>query len=97
MGKYLVLWETDEARIPVDPQEKKTGYLAVIDMVRQDIKSGILKDWGGFVGGGGGYAVAEGTEVEIGKTVTKYIPFFRFKVTPVTSLDQAEEVIKAIK
>ena len=97
MGKYLVLYEADEARIPVDPQERKNGWLAAIDMVRQDIKSGIIKDWGGFVGQNSGYVVAEGTEVEIGKMTMKFIPFFRFKVTPVDSLDQVEEIIKSIK
>jgi len=69
MGKYLVLWEVDQNRVPISPQERGAGWGALIDMVRGDLKKGMLKDWGAFVGEINGYAVYEGTEVEIGNAL----------------------------
>jgi len=55
-----------------------------------------MKDWGAFVGEINGYAVAEGTEVEIGNLVQRYVPFVFFKVQPVASLSQVVEVTKRL-
>ena len=96
MGKYLLLWEMDQTRTPIDPKERGTGSKALMDMVKQDIEKGILKDWGGFVGEEKGYAIAEGTEVEIMNMVEQYVPFVRFEVHPIASVSQVEEVIKAL-
>lgn len=96
MGKYLVLWEVVEDRLPVDAKEMGAGWGVLIEMVKQDIKAGITKDWGGFVGEINGYAVSEGTEVEVGKALTKYAPYVRFKVHPISSVSQVGEVIKSL-
>ena len=96
MGKYLVLWEVDQSRVPVDAKEKGAGWGALLEMVKQDIKAGITKDWGGFVGEINGYAVLEGTEVEVGKALTKYSPYVHFKVHPISSVSQVGEVIKIL-
>jgi len=34
MGKYLLLWEMDQTRIPIDPKERGTGWKALMDMVK---------------------------------------------------------------
>jgi len=96
MGKYLLLWEIDETKVPISPQERGAGWSALIDMVKQDIKKGISKDWGAFVGELSGYAVAEGTEVEIGNMTEQYVPFVRFKVHAIASVSQVDEIIKAL-
>jgi len=96
MGKYLVLWEIDETKVPISPQERGAGWSALMDMVKQDIKKGISKDWGSFVGELAGYAVAEGTEVEIGNMMQQYVPFVHFKAHPIASVSQVEEIIKAL-
>ncbi len=96
MGKYLMLWEIDRARIPVNPKERGTGWNAFMDMVKEDIKKGITKDWGAFVGELNGYSVAEGTEVEIANMLQKFSPYVHFKVHPISSVSQVEEVIKAL-
>ncbi len=96
MGKYLILWELDNARTPVDPKERGAGYQLLMAMVKQDIQKGIVKDWGGFVGENNGYSVAEGTEVEIGNMTQQYVPFCTFKVHAVASVSQVDELIKAL-
>jgi hypothetical protein len=96
MGKYLLLWEIDATKIPVSPKERGAGWSALLQIVKQDIKKGMTKDWGAFVGEINGYSVAEGTEVEIGNMLQQFAPFVRFKVHPIASVSQVEEVIKAL-
>ena len=96
MAKYLMLWKMDNARTPVDPKERGAQFQLLVAMVNQDIQKGMMKDWGGFVGETNGYAVVEGTEVEIGKMIQQYAPFITFKTHAVASLSQVDEVLKAL-
>jgi len=95
MGRYMALWEVDSSRVPVSAQERAAGFGALIEIIKKDLGKGMLKDWGAYVGQGKGYAVAEGTEVEIGVMLQQYAPFVTFMVHPIASLSQVEEVIKA--
>jgi hypothetical protein len=95
MGKYLLLWEIDRTKIPVSPKERGVGFNMLLEMVKQDIKKGLVKDWGTFVGEEYGYAVDEGSEVEVMNACQQYSPFVHFKVHPIASVSQVEEMIKA--
>ena len=96
MGKYMLLWELDTTRLPVSPKERGTTSLPMVEMVKQDIKKGITKDWGIFVGEDCGYSVVEGTELEVMNLLQRFVPFVRFKVHPVGSITQVEEMLKAL-
>jgi hypothetical protein len=96
MGKYLLLWEIDPTRVPVDPKQRAAAWKPLIEMVKQDMKKGTSKDWGSFVGEANGYGIAEGTEVEVGNMLQQYSPFVHFKVHPIASLSQVEEMMKAL-
>ena len=96
MGKYLLLWEVDWTKVPVSPKERGVGFSMLLEMVKQDIKKGITKDWGVFVGELGGYTVVEGNEVEIMNQLQQYVPFVRFKVHAIASVTQTEEMITAL-
>ena len=96
MGKFLALWEADDSRLPADPKKRGAGYKEAIKFLRQEVKKGLIKDWGSFVGTTHGFAVYEGTEVEVGNSLQYFIPIYSFKVYPVGSLDQAEETTKAL-
>jgi hypothetical protein len=96
MGKYLVLWEVDQTKIPVDPKERGDGWGLLMAMVKQDIEKGITKDFGAFVGENQGYSVQEGTELEVMNTLAQYVPFCIFKVHPVASESQVSEMIKGL-
>ena len=96
MGRYLILWEADESKIPVDPEERKLGWLGGIEMTKQDIKDGNTKDYGVFLGQPRGFSISEGTEEEVISSTLKYMPYFRFKVYPVASIEVIEEAIKAM-
>jgi hypothetical protein len=96
MGKYLLLWEADESKIPVDPNERRDGWLLAIAAVKQDIKDGLVKEWGAFAGQPNGYMIAEGTEEDILKVTIKFMPFFRFKPILLASVEQAEAAVQTI-
>lgn len=96
MGKHLLLWEIDRTRLPLSPKERGDGFNLLLAMVKQDIKKGITKDWGAFVGELYGYAVVEGTEVEIMNMAQQYSPFVHFKIHPIGTVSHAEEMIKAM-
>jgi hypothetical protein len=96
MGKYLLLWEVDRARIPIDPKERGAGWGLLMAMVRQDIEKGVSKDWGAFVGETNGYAIAEGTEIEILNMTAQYGPYVSFKVHPIASESQVNDMIKTL-
>jgi hypothetical protein len=49
MGKVLLLWELDRTRVPVEPKERLTAWTMMMNMVRNDLKSGGLKEWGMFI------------------------------------------------
>ena len=96
MAKYLMLWEMDNARVPVDAKERGGGFQLLTAMVKQDIQKGIMKDFGAFVGEMSGYVVAEGTEVEIGNMMQQYVPFCMYKTHAVASVSQVDEIVKAL-
>jgi len=96
MGKYLVLWEVEQSKIPIDAKERAGGWGILMAMVRQDIEKGITKDWGSFVGETAGYFVAEGSELELMTSIQQYVPFCTFKTYPVATENQVNEMIKTL-
>ena len=96
MGKYLLLWKIDPTRLPVSAKERGAGWKGFMEMIKQDIKKGLIKDWGTFIGELSGYAVNEGSELEVMNAVQQYTPFVHFKVHPIGSISQVEEMIKAM-
>ena len=89
MAKYLLLWEMDMSRLPVDPQERLAGEIKLLTMIKGDLESGRLKDWGVFPGGNAGYAIMEGTDQDVLLGAEKYTPYAKFKASTVLSIDQA--------
>ena len=96
MGKYLIHWEMDQTKIPIDPKERGEAWGMLMAMVRQDTEKGIVKDFGMFVGETSGYAVHEGTELEVMKILQQYVPFVTYKMHPVATESQVNEMIKAL-
>lgn len=37
MAKYLVLWEADQSRMPVDVKERVSGWNGMLQLVKKDI------------------------------------------------------------
>jgi hypothetical protein len=95
MAKYLLLWEVDSAKVPTATKDRGTAWLALVEMVKADMKKGVGRDWGAFPGELKGYAIDEGTEVEIVSALMQYAPYVKFEVHPIVSIDLVEQAIKA--
>ena len=96
MGKYLLLWEIDPTKIPLDLKERGGEFGALMKVIKQDMNEGILKDWGLFVGESHGYSVVQGTEVEVIKASQRYTPFVYFAAHPIASVNHAGEMMKVL-
>ncbi len=96
MGKYLIRWEIDQTKIPLDPKQRGEGWGFLLAMVKQDIEKRITTDWGAFIGEASGYSVIEGSEVEVMNALQQYVPYCKFKSHPVASISQVEEMLKAL-
>ena len=96
MTKFLLLWETDISRVPLDPKERLKGWTKLLSMVKDDVESGRLKDWGTFPGEHAGYAIMEGTELDVLIGTERYVPFVRFETHSVLSVSQVLESMKAL-
>lgn len=59
-------------------------------------RSSKIKEWGTFVGEINGFAVYEGTEVEVASKLVQYSPYVGFKVHPLPSESQTNEVVKSL-
>jgi hypothetical protein len=94
MGKYLMLWEIDPTKAPIDPKERSAIWQAFMSVIKQDLESGVLTDWGAFVGTINGYCLAEGSAVEVGVMTQHYVPYVSFKSYPTASVDEVVEVVK---
>ena len=97
MGKYIVHWEVDATRTPEGPKERQQQLLAFGDTVGQQLKSGEVKEWGGYVGELNGYAIIEGTEVDVHALTLLWVPFVKFKIKPLLSIEQSIQATKSMK
>ena len=94
MPRYLMTWELDATKVPINPQDRAAAWLPMIQMVKQDMQSGLLKEWGTYIGEMKGFGVAEGSEEEVGKMAQKYIPFVHFTTHPAITVDQMEKTLQ---
>jgi hypothetical protein len=96
MGKYLMLWQLDPARVQADPKERATGLSALMAMVKKDLEKGVLKDWVSIIGEGKGYGIAEGSDIEVSIMTQQYNPYVRFETHPIMSASQVGDMLKAM-
>ena len=97
MGKYLLIWELEKDKIPIDPKERREGFDLLMALIKQDMEKGLIKDWGAFAGETNGYCVVEGSEVELGNFIHQYVPYAFFKATAVATYPQVTEIVAALK
>ena len=96
MGKYMVVWEVEKTHIPLDPKERGEAYALLLAVAKQDIEKGLIKEWSMVVGESRGFNIAEGTEVEVSNMIQQYIPYINVQVLPLSTYNQAEEIVKAL-
>ena len=97
MGKYILHWEVDTTKTPEDPKERQQQWMQFQDIIVQQMKDGIISDWGSNVGEVYGYAIIEATEIEVHSLTQMWVPFVEFNTRAVLSIEQMMEATKAMK
>lgn len=96
MPKYVMLWEVDASKAPVNPKERGAAWAAMISLVKQDMKEGKITDWGSYAGESKGYSVGTMTELEMAKNLQRFFPYVKFQVHQVMTVDQTAELAKSM-
>lgn len=95
MARYYVKWEMKPQMTPTTPEETLKLLLSLLEMTKQGMQAGIIKDWGCVPGEPCGYSIIEQpSEVEFGTDSLKWMPYVNFEVKPVLTVDQAIESFK---
>jgi hypothetical protein len=97
MGRFLMLWKENSSLVPVDMVERGKIYGEMLQWVKDDLKSGSMKDWGLCPGNSMGYAIFEGDESDIAPHIEKYRPYIKFKTYPVVDADTLDESMKKLR
>jgi hypothetical protein len=96
MARYMILWEMDTSRMPEDTKAKKAQWLGFQDIVKKNVKEGVFKEWGQLAGGICGYCIFEGSAVELHTFTAQWIPYVKFKVGELLTVDEITEGTKAL-
>jgi hypothetical protein len=80
--------------IPTNVEERVKLWMSMLELVKTDIKSGALSDWGMCNDASGGYALAETDEKTLHTMILRWMPYVHFDIKPVLTVDQIIESIK---
>lgn len=80
--------------IPTNPEERVKLWISMLELVKADLKSGALNDWGMCSDASGGYALVETDEKTLYTTILRWMPYIIFNIKPVLTVDQIIESIK---
>ena len=96
MAKYLITWKSDMSRIPTDPKERAAMRMKMLEMTKQNLKEGKISDWGIFLGGYKGYAIGQGSAIDMAIGMAQFAPYVTFNVQEVLSVDEMLETMKSL-
>ena len=95
MPKYYVKWEMKPQMTPAAPEETFKLLLSLLEMTKQDMQAGQVKDWGVVPAESCGYSIVEAqSELDFATNSLKWMPYVNFEVKPVLTVDQSIESIR---
>ena len=94
MTRFYMRWQMNPLTVPVNPEERGKLWVTMLEMVKAELKSGMLTDWGVWFDLSGGYAFADTDEVALHAAILKWMPYKVYDIKPVLSVDQVLANIK---
>ena len=95
MPKFHVKWELNSHMTLVSAEERVKLWLSMLEMVKAEMQTGKLVDWGHKGDSSGGYAVWDGvSEEEAFTSMLKWMPYVDFDSKPVLSVDETITSLK---
>ena len=95
MGRYLCLWEIHHTAIPTS-NEGWAQWEDMLGWLKEQMEGGFFKDWGQFIGELRGYAVIEGSEMDVSRMAQRLIGVCSFHIHPIASVDQVGEMVRGL-
>lgn len=96
MTRFYMRWQLNPMLVPTNPEERVKLWLTMLEMVRMELKSGGMTDWGICSDVSAGYGFAETDEKTLHATILKWLPYVHFDVKPVLTVDQCIANIKQV-
>ena len=96
MATYLLIWDLNPNYITEDPAKRASQWKQLMNMVDQDMKKGVMKDWGSFIAERGGDCIVEGSEVDVGLVAQQYVPYVEFKTHACASVGLTKNLLDAL-
>jgi len=96
MTRFYLRWQLNPMFTPTNPEERVKLWLSMLELVRAELKSGSLTDWGMCNDVSGGYCFADTDEKSLHATIMKWMPYVSFDIKPVLTVDQTIENIKQV-
>ena len=96
MARYMLFWEYDATRCPLDPKEKVGQWLALTEVVKNQLKNGQIKEWAHYAGETSGFVIVEGTEMDALKVSDSFVPYVKFTSKVLLTIEQCEQVWKSM-
>lgn len=96
MSKTYVRWNLNTQFMTTDPESNFKLQTQMLDMVKADLKSGALSDWGVCADLSGGYAITELNYAELHIVLMKWSPYVEFDARQVLNVDQVIENLKKV-
>ena len=87
-------WHLNPMLIPTNPEERMKLWMSMLELVKAEIKTSAMSDWGMCSDASGEYAFAETDEKTLHTTITKWMPYVIFDIKPVLTVDQIMESLK---
>ena len=94
---YLLLSEMNYSALPADPTERAKITAPFLEIVKKDLDRGELMMWGMSPGGQRGFALTKQDPKELFGRASTFIPYVKFKVLPMLSLDEVIDVMKSMQ
>ena len=89
MPKFFVRWRINPKETFKTAEERGKFVAQVIAETRAELQVGIMKDWGTFIDGSGGYCVYEASSEEaVFESLHRWTPQTIFDVRQVLTVDQ---------
>jgi hypothetical protein len=97
MGRFLVLWRMNEDFIPGDINDRQRIIEQISKITREDIKRGVIKDWGISIDGKSGYSVRDEPHADFLKHSMLMAPYIETQeIMNVVGFEESGKVIEDI-
>jgi len=89
MTPYLILWKVNTQALPANIDESLKLLQETNAWMKAEMASGNIKDYGEYVDGSGGYAVAVTDDItKLYSGLMEFWPYVEFDTKPVITIDQ---------